>query len=135
MALLCTLIYTAKERRALVQDRVTSTPTAARAGSNSAAASSGWRTRASRNETLQERRKRMISNEDDHEDFKLSEQEVYMFVQAKGSNAVSLVAAFESSRDREYLKAAFEKFPNDPFVQAKALLWLDLPERGTRQTR
>ena len=68
----------------------------------------------------------MISGEAYRDDLKLSEQEIYLYVQAKGSNAVSLVAAFESTRDKEYLKTALEKFPNDPFVQAKALMWVDL---------
>lgn len=79
-------------------------------------------------ETTKERRARMISNDAYRDDFKLSEQDVYQFVQAKGSNAVGLVAAFEASRDKQYLKTAAEKFPNDPFVQAKVLMWLDLSD-------
>jgi hypothetical protein len=79
-------------------------------------------------ETQKERRLRMISNTAYRDDFRLSEQDVYMYVQAKGSNALSLVTAFESTRDKEYLKTAAEKFPDDPFVQAKALLWLDLSD-------
>lgn len=70
----------------------------------------------------------MLSNEAYRDDFKLSEQDVYLFVQAKGTNAMSLVAAFEASRDKQYLKTAAEKFPNDPFVQAKVLMWLDLSD-------
>jgi hypothetical protein len=76
----------------------------------------------------------MMSNKAYRDDFKLSEQDVYLYVQAKGSNALSLVAAFESTRDKDYLKTATEKFPNDPFVQAKALMWLDMldEERAKR---
>ena len=69
-----------------------------------------------------------MSNKAYRDDFKLSEQDVYLYVQAKGSNALSLVAAFESTRDKDYLKTAAEKFPNDPFVQAKALMWLDMSD-------
>ena len=67
-----------------------------------------------------------MSNKAYRDDFKLSEQDVYQYVQANGSNAVSLVTAFESTRNKDYLKAAVENFPKDPFVQAKALMWLDL---------
>ena len=48
----------------------------------------------------------MMSNEAYRDDFKLSEHDIYLYVQGKGSNAVSLVAAFESTRDKDYLKAA-----------------------------
>lgn len=82
-----------------------------------------------RPETPQERRERMMSNKANREDLRLSEQDVYLYVQAKGSNSLSLVAAFESTRDKDYLKTAAEKFPNDPFVQAKALLWLDMSDQ------
>ena len=84
--------------------------------------------RPGKNETTEERRKRMISNESYRDDFKLSEQDVFLFVQAQGSNAVSLVAAFEATRDKDYLRTALEKFPTNAFVQSKALLWLDLSD-------
>jgi hypothetical protein len=84
--------------------------------------------RPGKNETPQERRQRMISGEGYRDDFKLSEQDVFLFVQAQGSNAVSLVAAFEASRNKDYLKAALEKFPTNAFVQSKALLWLELSD-------
>ncbi|HUS36081.1 MAG TPA: hypothetical protein VM680_12090 [Verrucomicrobiae bacterium] len=96
--------------------------------SGSASASEALGAKPSKFETKEERRARMVSNEAYRDDFKLSEQEIYLYVQAKGSNAVSLVAAFESTRDKEYLKTALEKFPNDPFVQFKALMWVDMPE-------
>jgi hypothetical protein len=84
-------------------------------------------------ESEAERRVRMMSSKTNRSDFRLSEQDVYQYVQGKGSNAVSLVAGFESTRNKDYLKVALEKFPNDPFVQAKALLWLDLsPEERAR---
>jgi hypothetical protein len=96
-------------------------------GANATADSSDdFAGRPGRNETTQERRERMMSDKAYRDDFKLSEQDVYLYVQAKGSNALSLVAGFESTRNKDYLKAAVEKFPDDPFVQAKALLWLDL---------
>jgi hypothetical protein len=84
--------------------------------------------KAGRVETQQERRARMMSNTADHGDLKPSEQDIYLYVQAKGSNAVSLVAAFESTREKDYLKAAAQKFPDDPFVLSKALMWLDMSE-------
>jgi hypothetical protein len=96
--------------------------------SGSASASEALGARPSKFETKEERRARMISNEAYRDDLKLSEQEIYLYVQAKGSNAVSLVAAFESTRDKEYLKTALEKFPNDPFVQFKALMWVDMSD-------
>jgi len=70
----------------------------------------------------------MISEKAYRDDFKLSEHDVYLYVQAKGSNALSLVTAFETSRNKEYLKAAVEKFPSEPLVQAKALMWLDMSD-------
>ncbi|HEY6227583.1 MAG TPA: hypothetical protein VI282_10725 [Verrucomicrobiae bacterium] len=98
--------------------------------SNGAAQSSGGDLlgKPGKLETVKERRERMMSNKAYRDDFKLSEQEIYLYVQAKGSNALSLVAAFESTRDKDYLKSAAEKFPSDPFVQAKALMWLDMSD-------
>ena len=84
--------------------------------------------RPGKNETTEERRKRIISAQGDRADFKLSEQDVFLFVQAQGSNAMSLVGAFEASRNKDYLKAALEKFPTNQFVQSKALMWLDLSD-------
>jgi hypothetical protein len=79
-------------------------------------------------ETEADRRERLISNEKDRSDFKLSEADVYLYLQANKSNAMSLVTAFEISRDKDYLKTALEKFPKDPFVLAKALLFDAVPE-------
>jgi hypothetical protein len=70
----------------------------------------------------------MISSESDRADFKLSEQDVYLFVLAKSSNAMSLVAAFDTTQDKEYLQAAVEKFPHDSFVLSRALVSLELGE-------
>jgi hypothetical protein len=99
-------------------------------GGNSATAQAGGELldRPGKTETQRERRERMMSNKLYRDDFRLSEQEVYLYVQAKGSNALSLVAAFESTRDKDYLKTAAGKFPHDPFVQAKALMWLDMSD-------
>jgi hypothetical protein len=103
-----------------------------KAGARSPAAASSdtapLLTRPSKFETKQERRARMISSEGYRDDFRLSEHEIYLYVQSKGSNAVSLVAAFESTRNKDYLKTALEKFPGDPFVQLKALMWLDMSD-------
>jgi hypothetical protein len=126
LALLVALIYTTRDRRAASNNP--SQTNAPAAGAASAAASRDLTARPPKNETTEERRKRMISNEGYRDDLNLSEQDVYMYVQAKGSNALSLVTAFESTRDKNYLKAAAEKFPDDPFVQAKALLWLDMSD-------
>jgi hypothetical protein len=70
----------------------------------------------------------MLSNEAPREDFKLTLHDVLLYVTANRTNAVSLVTAFEATRDKEFLKAAAEKFPNDPFVQAKILLHDVFPE-------
>lgn len=78
-------------------------------------------------ETETQRRLRMMTN-GYRADFKLSEQEVYMYVQAQASNAPSLVSAFESTRDKDYLRTAAERFPADPFVQAKILIHDAIPE-------
>jgi len=100
----------------------------ATAGNATAHGAGGDLGRPGKLETEKARRERMMSNTAYRDDFKLSEQDVYLYVQAKGSNALSLVSAFESTRDKEYLKTAAEKFPNDPFVQAKALMWLDMSD-------
>jgi hypothetical protein len=129
-ALLVLLVQTASKRTATA----TRPSTASGNGANSTGADAPQIQNGSplgngsRLETPKERRERMMSNKANRDDFRLSEQEVYLYVQANGSNALSLVAAFESTRDKDYLKAAAEKFPNDPFVQAKALMWLDMPD-------
>lgn len=63
----------------------------------------------------------MISGSTNRGDFKLSPQEVYTYLQAAHSNAVSLVTAFQATHDPEFLKQAAERFPNDPLVQSKIL--------------
>ena len=70
----------------------------------------------------------MVSSQANRDDFKLSELEIYLYLQANKSNAVSLVTAFEASGDKNFLKIAAEKFPNDPFVQAKILMHDVFPE-------
>ena len=106
---------------------------AQRAAASSSATARDLAARPLPNETIEHRRQRMMSNKAYRDDFKLSEQDVYMYVREKGSNAVSLVSAFEASRNKDYLKTATEKFPNDPLVQAKALMWLDLsPEERAK---
>jgi hypothetical protein len=133
VALLGTLSYIAKNRRAAA--RRIANPAAVAPPRVSAARSTAddLAARPRNNETLQHRRLRMMSNKAYRDDFKLSEQDVYQYVQAKGSNAVSLVTAFESTRNKEYLKAAVENFPKDPLVEAKALMWLDLsPEERSK---
>jgi hypothetical protein len=99
-----------------------------RPGSSAARTGREGATRSKPLETERERRQRIISNDADRSDFKLSEQDIYLFLQTKGSNALSLVAGFESTRDKEYLKNAIAMYPHDPFVQAKALMWLDLSD-------
>jgi hypothetical protein len=79
-----------------------------------------------------ERRLRMVSNQTNRADFKLSEQEIYLYLQANGSNAVSLITAFESSRDQEFLRAAAKNFPDSPLVQAKILMHDALPDERAK---
>jgi hypothetical protein len=79
-------------------------------------------------ESEAERRARMLSNTANRDDFQLTADEIYLHLQANNSNAVSLVTAFEASGNKEYLKAAAETFPNDPFVQSKVLLHDVFPE-------
>ena len=45
------------------------------------------------------------------------------------TNAFSLVTAFAASGDREYLKMAAERFPDDPLVQSRVLLHDLFPEQ------
>ena len=129
VALLLILVNTVPKRGGGSSNGSTKNRSAAGAGSGSAQDSGGSLLgKGGKLETPEERRRRMMSNEANRDDLKLSEHEVYLYVQAKGSNALSLVAAFESTRDKDYLKTAAEKFPSDPFVQAKALMWLELSE-------
>src|SRR5256885_1528389 len=81
-----------------IAQKTSSNERASRAASGSAA--HDVVARLSRVETEKERRMRMISDSEYRDDFNLSEQEVYMYVRAKGSNALSLVAAFESTRNK-----------------------------------
>ena len=83
-------------------------------------------------ETAAERRARLVSNEANRDDFKLSGVDIYLYLKANNSNAVSLVTAFEASRDKEFLKAAAAKFPDDPMVQAKVLMHDVFPEERAK---
>jgi hypothetical protein len=89
-------------------------------------------TKASLEESEADRRARMMSNKANRDDFKLTLHDVLLYVEANRSNAVSLVTAFEATRDKDFLKAAAEKFPNDPFVQLKVLLHDVLPEERAK---
>ncbi|MCD6048733.1 MAG: hypothetical protein K0Q55_136 [Verrucomicrobia bacterium] len=55
------------------------------------------------------------------------------YLAANGRNAESLLAAFRTSGDKELLKEALEKFPNDPQVNFTALFHSATPEE--RQAR
>lgn len=79
-------------------------------------------------ETESERRARLVSNTADRSDFKLSEQDVFSYLEANRSNAVSLVTAFSATGNKEFLKIAAARFPNDPLVQSKVLMHDVLPE-------
>jgi hypothetical protein len=70
---------------------------------------------------LAERRLRMM-NGTNRTEFALSPQEIYSYVEANHSNALSLVTAFQATHDKEFLKRAAERFPRDPLVQSKVLL-------------
>jgi hypothetical protein len=55
--------------------------------------------------------------------------EIAEYLAANRTNALSLVSAFEATRDREYLKQAALAHPNDPLVQAKIISHNVFPER------
>src|SRR4051812_47453244 len=53
-----------------------------------------------------ERRLRMISGSTNRSDFQLTPAEIYVYLEANHSNAVSLVTAFQATHDAEFLKRA-----------------------------
>jgi hypothetical protein len=59
----------------------------------------------------------------------LTRFEIARFLELNHTNSSSLIAAFEASRDKEYLRYAAEKFPQDPTVLGQVLLNNALPER------
>jgi len=60
--------------------------------------------------------------------FKLSPEQVQSFL-AKGTNAESLLAAFNVTGDKELLRDAVQRFPDSPFVLASALVNDALPDQ------
>jgi hypothetical protein len=58
----------------------------------------------------------------------LSALELAGYLKMNHTNAHSLVTAFEASHDKSFLREAAEKFPSDPFVQAKVLMHDIFPE-------
>jgi hypothetical protein len=66
------------------------------------------------------------------EELKLRADEVAKFLEANGTNAMSLIVAFEATANRDFLRLAAEKFPNDPFVQSRVLTWDILPEERAK---
>ncbi len=65
---------------------------------------------------------------DDDSDHQLSGADLAKFLSESHSNAVSLVAAFETTHRREYLEQAAGNFPDDPLVQAQVLMHKVFPE-------
>lgn len=61
-------------------------------------------------------------------DHQLSDFQIAAYLQANRTNALSLVTAFEATRNREYLRMAADAFPDDPFAQTKVLFHNVLPE-------
>jgi hypothetical protein len=72
-------------------------------------------------DAMAERRLRMM-NGTNRTEFALTPQEVYSYLEANHSNAVSLLTAYQSTHDIEFLKRAAERFPKDPMVQTRVLL-------------
>lgn len=56
-------------------------------------------------------------------DIKLTREQVESFLNANGRNAANLLAAFRTSGDKELLKEAEEKYPNDPQVDFEAVAY------------
>ncbi|MGV3774362.1 MAG: hypothetical protein ACO1QB_15785 [Verrucomicrobiales bacterium] len=66
--------------------------------------------------------------EDEESAYKLSPSELAMYVESNRSNSFSLVAAYETSRNQDYIKLAARLHPDDPLVQSKILLHNVFPE-------
>jgi hypothetical protein len=66
--------------------------------------------------------------QNDADVFKLSPEQVQAFL-AKGTNAESLLAAFNVTGDKELLRQAVQKFPDNPFALAAALVHDAVPEQ------
>lgn len=52
----------------------------------------------------------------------LSDTDIANYLAQNHTNALSLLTAFQASGDREFLRQAAAKFPDDPVVQAKVLM-------------
>jgi hypothetical protein len=77
--------------------------------------------------TLGQRLTRM--GKDESEENHLSEAEIANYLAQNHTNALSLLTAFQASGDREFLRQAAAKFPDDPVVQAKVLMHNLYPEQ------
>jgi hypothetical protein len=62
-------------------------------------------------------------------DFRLTPAEIADYLAKNQTNALSLITAFQASRDKEFLRKAAAEFPNDPLVQAKVLMHDLFPEQ------
>lgn len=80
-------------------------------------------------QTTGERLARLLGGDAIQEAHRLAPVEVMEYVARNKSNAFSLVTAFAASGDREYLKLAAERFPDDPLVQSRVLLHDLFPEQ------
>lgn len=60
---------------------------------------------------------------------KLSADQIQAFLSKNGTNAETLLAAFNASSDKVFLRQAVERFPDSPFVLASALAHDALPEQ------
>jgi hypothetical protein len=61
--------------------------------------------------------------------FKLSPEQIQAFLSNRGTNAETLLAAFNVSGDKAFLRQAVEQFPDSAFVLAAALAQDALPEQ------
>jgi hypothetical protein len=61
--------------------------------------------------------------------FKLSPAQVQAFLAKNGTNAESLLAAFNVTSDKEHVREALRRFPDSPFVLTSALSHDALPEQ------
>jgi hypothetical protein len=63
----------------------------------------------------------------------LTHEQVEAYLKANGTNASSLLAAFQLTDDPALLQEAMEKFPNDPHVDFRAAMDTNLPPEQQRQ--
>src|SRR5688500_3975339 len=61
--------------------------------------------------------------------FKLSPEQIAAFLSKRGTNAETLLAAFNATGDKAFLRQAVELFPDSAFVLASALAQDALPEQ------